>query len=393
MFKWDEVSKTIGLDRCLIILKHQFLWRLTAGLLAFCASNAVANVATSSFESELPAMFKDSDMVALAVAVVRDGKVSSIQTFGSLELNKPKPVNQNTRFRIASLSKAFAATVAVQLESERKLSLESPAILSNPSFRLKNKSQANALTLIDVLSHRVSLPPYAYDNLLEANVLPTKILSEMQKVKPICGIGKCYAYQNVAFDMITRAIEAADDQSYASSVSKRVFGPLNMQSASIGQQGLMVDDNWARSYRKRRGQNWNAVSVKPAYYRVPAAGGINASILDMSKWLLAQLGEAPEVLPSTLRSALHAPRVRTRSELKRMRSMPNASDAHYGLAWRIYSYGDASLINHAGSVEGYAAQIAFLPEQRSGIVLITNSNTKAFWQILPSFLDRELGLP
>lgn len=340
----------------------------------------------------MPAIFNNSDMVGLAVAVVRGGRVSSIQTFGSLELAASKPINQDTRFRIASLSKAFAATVAVQLESERKLSLTSSVIASNPSFRLKNKSQASALTLSDVLSHRVSLPPYAYDNLLEANFLPTRILAQMENVKPICGVGKCYAYQNVAFDMITSAIESADQQSYASSVSKRLFDPLNMRSASIGQDGLVADDNWARSYRKRRGQHWKYVSVKPAYYRVPAAGGINASILDMSKWLLAQLGEAPEVLPSTLRDSLHTPRVRTRSEFKRMRSLPNATDAHYGLAWRIYSYGGSPLINHAGSVEGYAAQIAFLPEKRSGIVLITNSNAKAFWKILPSFLDRELSL-
>ncbi len=384
------MSKTMGLYRCSIVLKKRFLCGLAASLIAFCAN---ASVAASSFESELPAMFKDSDMVALAVAVVRDGKVSSIQTFGSLEHTTHKPVNRDTRFRIASLSKAFAATVAVQLESEKKLSLDSSAILSNPSFRLKNKSQANAVTLNDVLSHRVSLPPYAYDNLLEANVLPPRILSEMQKVEPICGVGKCYAYQNVAFDMITRAIESADKLTYASSVSKRLFSPLDMQNASIGQKSLIADDNWARSYRKRRGQNWKAVSVKPAYYRVPAAGGINASIVDMSKWLLAQLGEAPEVLSSTMRNTLHTPRIRTRGELRRMRSMPNATDAHYGLAWRIYSYGGAQLINHAGSVEGYAAQIAFLPEQRSGIVLMTNSNTKEFWKILPSFLDRELGLP
>lgn len=385
------MSKTMRLFRCLLVLKQALLCGLAAGLVVNSANAKAAT--TSSFESELPAIFKDSDLVALAVAVVRDGKISSIQTFGSREHTKNTPINRETRFRIASLSKAFAATVAVQLESEEKLSLGSSALLNNPSFRLKNKSQASAVTLSDVLSHRVSLPPYAYDNLLEANVLPPRILNEMQKVKPICGVGKCYAYQNVAFNMITKAIESADKQPYASSVSTRIFGPLNMQNASIGQQGLVADNNWARSYRKRRGQDWKPISVKPAYYRVPAAGGINASIGDMSKWLLAQLGEAPEVLPSTSRNALHTPRVRTRGELRRMRSMPNATDAHYGLGWRIYTYSGAQLINHAGSVEGYAAQIAFLPEQRSGIVLMTNSNTKAFWKILPAFLDRELGQP
>jgi len=340
----------------------------------------------------LPQIFKSSDMVGLAVAVVRDGKVSSVQIFGSLEQDGKHPVNQDTRFRIASLSKAFAATLAVQLESERKLSLSSSASLTNPSFRLKEPSQASAVTLSDVLSHQVSLPPYAYDNLLEANVLPPKILGEMKKVTPICKVGKCYAYQNVAFDMITSAIESADDQPYASSLSKRLFEPLDMDSASIGESALVSDNNWARSYRKRRGQDWKRVSVKPAYYRVPAAGGVNASISDMSKWLLAQLGSRPEILSPAMREVLQAPRVRTLRELRRIRSMPNVADAHYGLGWRIYSYAGSSLINHSGSVEGYAAQIAFLPEQQSGVVLLTNSNSKAFWKILPVFVDHELEL-
>jgi len=347
----------------------------------------------SNFERSLDTVFRDSGMVGLAIAVVRDGEISSIQTFGHLEFGGSDVVDEASRFRIASLSKAFAGTLAAQLEQENSLSLNDKIALSNPSFRLKSASQANSVTLAHALSHRVSLPPYAYDNLLEANTLPTEILAEMKKVAPICGVGVCYAYQNVAFNMVASAIEHADEVSYAESVSKRIFEPLKMKNSSIGKAGLLLDENWARSYR-RRGviSAWKKVPVKPAYYRVPAAGGMNDSISDMSKWLLAQVGEATDVLSADVLALTHAPQVRTRGELRRTKSLPNVVDAHYGLGWRIYSYKGTPVVNHSGAVEGYAAQIAFIPEKKSGVVLLTNSRARSFWETLPKFLDEELGL-
>ena len=352
-----------------------------------------ASARDSEFEKSLDDVFRDSGLLGLAVAVVREGKLSSIQTFGSLEFGGTDLVDEESRFRIASLSKAFASTLVVQLQQEGKLSLSDKAVASNPSFDLKNSKHAKSVNLSHVLSHRVSLPPYAYDNLLEANVAPSKILAEMKKVTPICSVAKCYAYQNVAFNMSASAIESADEITYAESLTQRIFKPLNMRSASVGEVGLRIDQNWARSYR-RRGltDDWKEVSVKPAYYRVPAAGGVNASISDMSKWLLAQLGKAPEVLSSEVLALTHAPQVRTQRELRRTRSLPNVVDAHYGLGWWIYSYKGSPVVNHSGSVEGYAAQIAFIPETQSGVVLLTNSRTRSFWEILPKFLDQELGL-
>lgn len=347
--------------------------------------------ASNSFESDLSEAFADSDMVGLAVAVVRGDKLDLVRTFGKRELGDGGAINQKTRFRIASLSKAFAATLALQLEQEGKLSLDDKAVKASPQFKLKKPTQANSVTLRDVLSHRLSLPPYAYDNLLEAGTKPQKILSEMRHVQPICSVGSCYAYQNVGFNMIANAISLADRKSYSDSLSKRILEPLAMSGASLGKAGLIQDDNWARSYKRRKAMPWRLADVRQAYYDVPAAGGVNANIIDMAKWLSAQMGGAPEVLPADLLSKAQQPQVETRRELRRIRHMVRTTRADYGLGWRIYQYAGATLINHSGSVEGYGAQIAFLPEKKVGIVLLTNSKSKEFWGILPMFLDHELG--
>jgi beta-lactamase class C len=354
--------------------------------------NSVLASQGGDFDKALSELGDSDEMVGLAVAIVRDGEVSFMQTYGVRELGGVAKITPETTFRIASLSKAFAATVAVQLEQEQKLVLSDSAILSNRSFQLKSQAQAKSATLVHVLSHRLSLPPYAYDNLLEAGVAPKKILSEMKNVQPICTVGSCYSYQNVGFNMIAPAIEIADKQSYVDSVSKRVFTPLKMSGASFGKENLMSSGNWAQSHKRRRGAPWKAVSVKQPYYDVPAAGGVNANIVDMSKWLVAQMGYSPQVLSNDVLKRLHAPQTKTARELRRVSYMRHVSEAYYGLGWRIYQYAGATVVNHSGSVEGYGAQIAFMPEKDVGLVLLTNSNTKKFWRILPKFLNHELGL-
>jgi beta-lactamase class C len=170
------------------------------------------------------------------------------------------------------------------------------------------------------------------------------------------------------------------------------LNPLEMSGASFGKDKLISGDNWARSHKRKLGREWKIAKVKPAYYRVPASGGINANIIDMSKWLSAQMGNYPQTLSQSSLHRLHTAQVRTPGELRRTRRLGRVSDAHYGLGWRIYQRAGHKVINHSGSVEGYGAQIAFLPEKNVGIVLLTNSNSKQFWSILPSFLDHELGL-
>ena len=359
--------------------------------IAFAGATSAAMTKTT-FESAVDKIGNGDHMVGLAVAIVREGEVSSINTYGVREYGRPEKIDSNTVFRIASLSKTFAATVTGQLIEEKKLSLESPITKFNKNFALRDQAQAESATLSHVLSHRLSLPPYAYDNLLEAGVTPSKILQEMKKVTPICKVGKCYAYQNVGFNMITSAVKDATGQDYAELVNSRLFKPLGMKDASFGKHNLIASGNWARSHRRSTGFSWVVRDVKQPYYDLPAAGGVNASILDLSKWLSAHMGNATEIISEQTLNMLHTPVVKTHAELRRNKQLGRLTDAYYGLGWRIYTYAGQTVVNHSGSVEGYTAQIAFLPKYDVGIVALSNSRSREFWSILPLFLDHELGL-
>jgi len=365
------------------------VWFVFGASLAF--ANSTLSIETDAFKAHLEETANSEDIVGLAVAVVRGGEVTFVETFGAREQGSADKIGPDTTFRIASLSKAFAASAVSQLITEGKLSLAAPVLRFAPEFRLKNVAQAKAVTLEHILTHRTSLPPYAYDNLLEAGVAPTEILGEFRKVKPICSVGQCYAYQNVTFDMSARVIETTEGKSYQDVIKQRLFDPLGMGGASFGMTPLKKNDDWARSHRRKRGGVWRVAEVKQPYYSVPAAGGVNASIIDMAEWLKAQMGHVPEVLSGDTLERMHRPRVSTPAEVRRMRTMPKLKTAHYGLGWRVYNYAGETVVSHAGSVEGYSAQIAFMPGRDVGIVLLTNSRSRVFFEILPAFLDLELA--
>lgn len=343
------------------------------------------------FEHRMETLAEGEDIVGLAMGVVRGGEITMLKTYGVRAIGEEEKIGFGTKFRIASLSKGFAASLFAQLAVEEKLTLENKIVAYAPSFRLRNSGQAGAATIEDVLSHRLGLPPYAYDNLLEAGIDPDTILQRFGEVKQVCRVGQCYAYQNVGFNMIAAAIEASTGQSYEDAMMARIIEPLALSETSLGMAHLKEDDDWARPHRRRRGQNWRVVPVKQPYYSVPAAGGVNATITDMAKWAIVQLGHAPDVLSAEMRAAIHAPRVITPAEKRRLRQMPRVRRADYGLGWRIYDYAGETVVTHAGSVEGYSAQIAILPDLDVGLVILTNSRSNAFWSILPTFLDIELG--
>ena len=348
--------------------------------------------ALRSFAMELDDAAKAPDFVGLAVAVVKKGEVELMRTYGVREAGGKQKVTPDTVFRLASLSKGFAATLAVLEQSEGKLNLQMPVVSLVPEFKLKRPGDAARVTFEDVLAHRTGLPPYAYDNLLEAGTPPKQILSQYGSVKQACSPGECFTYQNVAFNLIAAQIEKATGKTFGAELRDRIFTPLQMKTASTGLKELSATGNWARPH-KRVESGWMSVPVTDFYYKVPAAGGVNASITDLSKWLVAQMGRRPDVLPKAVLDEAHRKRISTPPETSRQRSLKTpVTDTSYGLGWRSYTYAGKQLLTHSGSVEGYIAQIAWLPAEDAGIVILSNTRGSRAAKILPTWLDYQLGL-
>lgn len=333
------------------------------------------------------------NLPGMALVIVQDDRVLSLRGYGVTDAAGNEAVTPDTVFRLASLSKAFAATLSSQLVQEEAMGWDRPIVEQLPAFKLRDYARAQQVTVRDVLSHKVGVARNMYDRDLEANE-PYPLLAERLADAPMsCSTGDCYGYQNVAFSLIGDLVFAATGDFYAHQVEARIFHPLGMSSATYGREGLEGSARWARPH-VRRGTGWVAVRPKETYYHVPPAAGINASANDMAQWLKAQMGQRPDVLPPEVLNPIHTPQVVTPGEMRGSRwRRERVRAAYYAMGWRVFDYAGHTLLFHGGAVQGYRGLIGILPDRGIGIVVLWNSESAAPSGLLPSLMDRALGLP
>ena len=346
------------------------------------------------FEAQIDAVMLTGEFVGLAVAVVDHGRITFMKTYGETSAGGGEMVTPDTAFRYASVSKGFSTALVGQLVEEGRLSWSDPVTEYEPTFRLKTTRATNALTIEDLASHRVGLPSHAYDNLIEAGRSFEVAVENLRDVDLICQPGDCYQYQNVAFSLLGTAVESVEGEPFDQAMQERIFARLGMDTASVGREGLMTSDSWARGHARRRvGRPWYAFDPNENYYRVAPAGGVNGSIEDLALWARAQMGYNPDVIDDALRIDLHSERVRTPQERAKMRWMrTRLRDADYALGWRIYDYAGERMVMHSGGVSGYRALVAMMPEHDVAVVALWNASNSLGWRILPTYFDAYLGL-
>lgn len=348
---------------------------LTIGL----AGALAAPIDQQKLDERLTRLSNQAEIVGLAVAVIENGEITFAEGYGETSLNGGA-VTPDTVFRWASLSKGVASTTIGKMATDGQLQLSDKISTFNTSLRLPLGGEKVG-TLEDLLSHKVGVVPNAYDTRLEDGGDPAEIRILLGKLKRTCPVGDCHTYQNVAFDTISEVVTAVRGIPFEDVVRLDLFEPLGMRNASFGLEALTGSVSWAEPYRKRRSDAQPVRrTLKRSYYRVPAAGGVNGSILDLARFAQAQMGLRPEVLGAETLDELHTPRIYTRREQSSMsrRYGGHLRDARYALGWRVYKYGVSGyrVVGHRGAVDGYRSLILFDPERQSGVVALWNSNSR-----------------
>lgn len=350
---------------------------------------AVPDRLLAQYEAHVDSFLAETKIPGVAIAIVRADQIVYMKGFGRRSTSAPEPVDVNTVFRIASLSKGFAAVLTGMLVHDRVLHWDDRVRNYLPDFTLKNPANARALTIRHLLSHTSGLTAHAYDGMIEDNVAFEKIARHLRDAPITGGVGEFYSYQNVAYSLIAPIIAHATGKAYQELLTERIFKPLGMTNASLSKAGLLASGNFAHPHVMRNAQ-WLPTNVRDTYYSVSPAAGINASVRDMALWLRALMGGAPEVIPPQLVQEVIAPAVITPRERRRFNWNRRLRAAHYGLGWRIFDYAGHKLVFHSGGLRGYLSQIAFLPEEKIGIVVLQNSSSGN--PLVYEFLDRYLGL-
>lgn len=318
-----------------------------------------------------------------AFVYYQQGETPKVYVFGRTHKGG-KPIDADTVFRLASVSKSFTSLLMAKLVHQGKLSWDTPISELVPNIPFQGKGM-DKLQLKHIVSQSSGFMPNAYDNLIEADYTLERVLQQLAVLEPLCAPGDCYTYQNAMFGAIAYYL-GLHNTSYHRQMSEQVFVPLGMRTASVGKSALLSSAKWAHPHIAIARNKWREGRVESNYYRFAPAAGVNASIRDMTIYLQALLGEFPTIVPPEIIEEITTPMVRTTREIHRRGWREYLKDAHYGKGWRIYDFDGKRLNYHSGWVKGYRADVAFSPDYKAGYVMLMNAEsnminttTAQFW--------------
>ena len=338
------------------------------------------------FDSTLQANIDTFHIPGTAAAIVQGDQVVYSETFGVTSTLHPANVTHSTLFRLASLSKGFSAVLTGKLVREGLLSWdESITEILPDSINPPDQDEA-PITIRNILSQTSGYPAYTGTELLEQNLSYAGLLGYLQTVPRIDPPGRQFNYQNVVFNLISDIISIKSGLDFDACCWDKLFYPLHMYDACVGMEAFVNSHDRALPHIKVDSL-WRATEVKPTYYHVPAAAGINASLNDMQSWLGAMLGHDPRVVSPNILAAIMTPYIETDKSSRYFGAWEHLGQTWYGMGWRIFDYRDLTLVYHGGYVEGFRAEIVLVPELDLGLVVMMNAATPFADNCVPMFLE------
>ena len=337
------------------------------------------------FEKNFEEGLNGEQIPGAAVAIVKDGRVVYQKGFGVKERGKSEEVDEHTVFRLGSLSKGFASVLAGVLAEEGAVNWDYPVSRYLMDFRLNDPEQTHRIQVRHLLSHTSGLPRHAYTNLVEDGLPLDHIIPRFEQVPLISREGAQHSYQNAAYSVIEKILEAQTNADFNTLLYEKLLKPLEMDHSSTSYDGIFNSGNKASPHlyvSRTRGRV--PVPISGKYYNAVSSGGINASASDMGKWLLLLTGHYPEVISEETLAEIYEPLATIRNQ-RFSRHWDGVNESHYGMGWRVLDNHGQKIVYHGGYVNGFRSEIAFAPEDGVGICILINTNSSYPLEVIPDF--------
>jgi CubicO group peptidase (beta-lactamase class C family) len=332
---------------------------------------------------------KKLNIPGVAVGVWADGK-GVYACHGVTSIENPLPVDQDTLFLVASITKTFTATTLMRLVAEEKVELNAPVRRYVPEFRLKDQQAADTITVLNLLNHTSGLDWRVSASTGEGDDALARAVAKMAEMELISPPGTRVSYSQAGYDLLGRLIEKVTGQTFEQAVAQLLLEPLGLSHSFFerddimtrrfavghnpGEQGTL---SIARPWRHARGEN--------------PGGGLATSVADLLSFARFHLGDGRAasgtwVLPTPVLQQMKQPTAKLQAS--------NLGDA-VGLSWFLRDVDGVRTVGHAGSANGQFAELLLVPERNFAVVSLSNTSPGGipFNQAVVSFaLAHYLGL-
>jgi CubicO group peptidase (beta-lactamase class C family) len=330
-----------------------------------------------------------------AVAIVRNDSVIYAKGYGLREIGKPATVDERTLFAIGSSSKAFTSAAVAMLVDSGKVSLDAPATAYLPGFQLFDNYATREITVRDLLSHRSGLARgeliwYGSDNDRD------EILRRVRFLPPTWSFRSQFGYQNIMYLAAGQVVAKVTGQAWDDVIRTRIFQPLGMTSSSTSISALQGQADVAAPHA-----NVNDTVLAIPYRKIDniaPAGSINSNVVDMAQWVRLHLGDGKfggkQLISKRLVDEMHSAQTIIKLDPNWNGMNPSAHLMAYGLGWFLSDYEGKYLVQHGGNIDGMTALVAMLPEEKFGIVILSNMNGSQLpTAVMLRALDMQLKRP
>ncbi len=322
------------------------------------------------------------EITGLTIAVTQGDEPVYTRALGVRNLDTLEPMKPEYIFHMASVSKPFVATAVVQLAEQGKIDLDASPVVYLPYFRLDDPRYKD-ITIRQMLNHTSGMPDvddYEWDQPQYDEGAAERYVRSLEGEKMIAAPGEIWRYSNMAFDTLGDVIAKVSGQSFEDYVKDHILDPLGMTESSFLRKEIKETLRTTPHVWKRK----PVVSeVYPYNRRHAPSSTLNSSVLEMTRWALANLN----------RGELDGVRILEEKsyDLLWTRSADVDKTQQVGLSWFIGKHRGLETIGHGGSDSGYRSAFVLVPEKDLGVVIASNYFLTPAADIKNGVLDILLG--
>ena len=349
-----------------LLLTTPALAQPAAAPAASVAENPHVQAAERLFSAWLEGQIAYRGLPGVAVGVVHDQQLVWSRGFGFADIASKRPMTADTRFRIASNSKIFAAIAILQLREAGKLRLDDPVSKHLPWFTMKPAGPDDGpITIEQLLSHSSGLQREAGDHWSSFD-FPSEaelkvLMAGRQSAFPPQTRWK---YSNLAFGIAGLVVEQVSGQRWADYVNANILKPLDMTASSIDRP----DPGLATPYAARTPEGTRRVLPFVDAKGMAAATGMTSNVNDLAKFISAWFRRAPNAGGANVISA------GSWREALRVRSVDEDWESGSGLGFDIERFKGKTYAGHGGGYPGNTTMTMAQIDDKVGVIVLTNTN-------------------
>ena len=350
--------------------------------------NAQAEFNPESFAQELAIIKKNNNLASIAVAVVSDGNVLFKETSGLTDVNGNKKIDGDTKFQIASLSKAFLGSLLAILVDQQQLNWSQIVSLAVKEFQISNPTYNQQLSFHHIAAMQSGLPAYAGKEEIKNASNRQEILKIFNQIDSLNAPGEHFTYQYALLSVLEEIVKRKSGLEWEKFLQRKIIEPLKLINTGIDITQANLDN-----VAKPLDEHNQLIDFES--FKVNSAAGLYSSLNDMIRWVQFHLRDG----------TIGNKAIISKTEINNMRKSftpivasdhlleedGNITERAYGYFWQNYRYGSNNkfrVIEHTGNCRGASAIISFVPSKKIGIIVLINKFSVATEQIRSKFLQQ-----